>query len=263
MSAGPVSPADPRPWLLWSTLGLMSALAWVALAAWHYSPYAHYIHLEPLGRGEVCRIEPAGLRSGLYLVGWVLMTVAMMLPTSLPLLAVVLRLVRPRPERARLMACLVGGYLLVWSGVGALAYGADRLAHGWVDGWSWLWSQAWVLGAATLALAGIFQFSALKYRCLDACRSPLAFALARWRPASPVASAWRLGLAHGLYCVGCCWALMLLMWGLGLGSLGWMLGLAVVMALEKNLPGGRRLGPPLGGALLLAAATLTGLRLLS
>lgn len=261
MSAGPARALNPRPWLLGASLGLLSLGAWVALVVWHVSPHGHYMHLEPLGRGEVCRADPAGLRAGLYMAGWVLMTVAMMLPTTLPLVAVFLRLVRGRPERRRLLALLVAGYLLVWGGFGGLAYGADRLAHGLVAGWPWLWSHAWVVGAATLALAGAYQFSALKYRCLDACRSPLAFAVARWQPAAPASSAWRLGFSHGLYCVGCCWALMLLMFGVGLGSLGWMLGLAVVMAIEKNLPGGRRLGPPLGAALLMAAAAVAGLQL--
>jgi len=251
----------PRNLLLWPALLGLSALAWVGLATWHVSPYGHYLHLQPLDRGEVCGVEPAGLKAALYLAGWLLMTVAMMLPTTLPLVAVFLRLVRGRANRAALLAWLVAGYLLVWAGFGVLAYGADRLLHAWTDGQPWLWSHAWVLGALTLAGAGAFQFSALKRRCLHACRSPLAFAVGRWRPAAPARSALHLGLSHGLYCVGCCWALMLLMFTVGLGSLGWMLGLAVFMAMEKNLPGGQRLGPAVGVALLLASATLVAMRL--
>ena len=77
-----------------------------------------------------------------------------------------------------------------------------------------------------LAGAGLFQFSALKYRCLEQCHTPFAFVAARWHGVAPAREAWRLGVDHGLFCVGCCWALMLLMFVVGMGSLGWMLALA-------------------------------------
>src|SRR5205085_364555 len=97
-------------------------------------------------------------------------------------------------------------------------------------------------------------FSSLKYRCLDKCQTPLSFVITHWRGRAPRWQAFRLGAAHGLFCVGCCWALMLLMFAFGMGSLGWMLLLAAVMAIEKNLPWGRRLSAPLGIALLAWAA---------
>jgi predicted metal-binding membrane protein len=100
------------------------------------------------------------------------------------------------------------------------------------------------------ALAGLFQFSSLKYRCLDKCRSPLSFVLEHWRGHNHAYYAARLGLRHGAYCVGCCWALMLLMFALGTGSLGWMLLLGGIMAVEKNMPWGRHLSAPLGTALV-------------
>jgi predicted metal-binding membrane protein len=113
-----------------------------------------------------------------------------------------------------------------------------------------------VIGAAIIAVAGAFQFSALKYRCLDKCRTPLSFVIEHWRGRSQAWHAFVLGAHHGLFCVGCCWALMLLMFAVGAGSLGWMLLLAAVMAVEKNLPWGRRLSTPLGVALLAWAALL-------
>src|SRR6185503_19078575 len=79
---------------------------------------------------------------------------------------------------------------------------------------------------------------------------PLAFVVGRWRGRRPNGEAFHLGVAHGLFCVGCCWSLMLLMFAVGVGSLGWMLVLGLVMAIEKNLPWGRRLSAPLGVALL-------------
>ncbi len=102
----------------------------------------------------------------------------------------------------------------------------------------------------------LFQFSALKYRCLDACQSPFVFVAARWHGRAPRREALRLGAAHGAFCVGCCWALMLVTFVVGMGSLGWMLALAAAMAAEKNLPWGRRLRAPLGIGLMLAAAAI-------
>jgi predicted metal-binding membrane protein len=109
------------------------------------------------------------------------------------------------------------------------------------------------MGATVLAIAGVYQFSALKYRCLDACRAPLSFAVEHWRGARDKWQALLLGIRHGVFCVGCCWCLMLLMFVVGTGSVGWMLALGTVMAAEKNLPAGRRFAAPLGAVLLLFA----------
>jgi predicted metal-binding membrane protein len=110
-----------------------------------------------------------------------------------------------------------------------------------------------------LALAGAFQFSGLKRRCLDQCRTPLGQVMRSWRGIAPAREAWGLGLAHGIFCVGCCWALMLIMFVVGTGNVGWMLLLGLVMAAEKNLPWGARLSAPLGLALLASAAGVVAL----
>ena len=107
-----------------------------------------------------------------------------------------------------------------------------------------------------LALAGLYQFSAIKYRCLDKCRTPLSFVVARWRGGAARRQAFALGLEHGAFCVGCCWALMLLMFVVGTGNVGVMLALGAIMAAEKNLPWGRRLSAPLGLALVAWAAMI-------
>ena len=111
--------------------------------------------------------------------------------------------------------------------------------------------NAWLFGAAVLIVAGSFQFSSLKYRCLEKCRAPLSFLSQHWRGTGQSARAFLLGAHHGLFCVGCCWALMLLMFAVGTGNVGWMLGLAAIMAIEKNLSWGRRLSTPLGVGLLV------------
>jgi predicted metal-binding membrane protein len=181
------------------------------------------------------------------------MSIAMMLPTTLPLANVFLRLTGRRPDRTRLFALLVVGYLLAWLAFGVIAHLAHALAARWAEGNGWLWTHAWIAPAASLALAGAFQFSRLKDHCLDACRSPLPFVVARWGGLAPSRDALRLGIAHGIYCVGCCWALMLLMFTVGVGSVAWMLLLGALMAIEKNASWGRRIGAPLGIALLAAA----------
>ena len=244
-------------------LGPLIAGAWLTLWLWTASPYGRYLdHGSWLQAGlgaSLCRALPAGevlLPALLYVGGWLLMTAAMMLPTTLPLLEIVERITALRPDRSLLLALVIAGYLAVWSAFGLLAHGADSALHALAAASPWLAFNGWLIGAVVLALAGLFQFSALKYRCLEQCRTPLSFVARHWRGASARREAWLLGVHHGLYCVGCCWALMLLMFVVGMGSVGWMLLLGAVMAAEKNLAGGRRLRAPLGLALLAGSAWL-------
>ena len=116
---------------------------------------------------------------------------------------------------------------------------------------SWFIGHGWMVAATVLIGAGLFQFSALKYRCLEQCHTPFTFVASRWHGRAPSQEALRIGFDHGVFCVGCCWALMLLMFVVGMGNLGWMLVLAAIMAAEKNLSWGRRLRTPLGVALVI------------
>jgi len=219
----------------------------LALWIWDRSPYSRYLGHQQLGEiGASSLFLPITL----YLVGWTLMTVAMMLPTTLPLLEVFRRLTARRRERSQLMVLLIIGYLSVCMGFGVAAHTFDWIVHQIVERISWLETNAWVIGAGTLLLAGSFQFSRLKYRCLDKCRAPLSFVMQYWRGRHDRRNAFLLGVHHGIFCVGCCWAMMLLMFALGVGNVAWMLILGVVMAVEKNMPWGRRLSAPLGVVLL-------------
>jgi predicted metal-binding membrane protein len=243
--------------------------AWLALVAWDLSPYARYLEHDWTRLGllaSLCAALPAGealVPALLYVGGWALMTAAMMLPTTLPLVVVFRRLTVRRRDAAALLALLLAGYLAAWLGFGLAAHlvglGLVELARRSV----WLTFNGWVVGAVILLGAGLFQFSSLKYRCLEGCRSPVAFALARWHGRRPLLESMRLGLAHGAYCVGCCWPLMLLMFVVGTGSIGWMLALGALMALEKNSPWGRRIAAPLGVTLVCAAAVVTATGLAS
>ena len=121
---------------------------------------------------------------------------------------------------------------------------------------SWSTRSLGLSGAIILTIAGLYQFSSLKYACLEKCRSPLSFLTSRWQGGNESVQALRIGVEHGLFCVGCCWSLMLLMFVVGTGSLAWMLLLGVVMALEKNFSWGRRLSAPLGVLLFVGAVAV-------
>lgn len=240
------------------------ALAWASLLVWEASPYGRYLHhgdWTALGLpATICAAVPAGawlIPGVLYAGGWMLMSAAMMLPTTMPLIRLFDRMIHPRTDRVMLHILLIAGYLLAWAGFGVAAHLVDRALHAGLGGWPWLAANAWAPGAAVLALAGGFQFSSLKYHCLDKCRTPLSFLMSHWHGPRPYREALVLGLSHGVYCVGCCWALMLLLFVLGTGSLGWMFALAVIMATEKNHRWGRRIAAPLGGALLVIALFIT------
>jgi predicted metal-binding membrane protein len=247
--------SSDRKVFLWSISSLI-VFAWLVLWFWGRSPYSRYLSHEQVG--EIGLNGASSLFWGitLYVAGWTLMTVAMMLPTILPLLEIFRRLVAQRPERAQLVALVVIGYLGVWAGFGVVAHFADWVLHEVVERSSWLEANAWVIGVGTLLVAGSFQFSRLKYRCLDKCRAPLSFVMEHWRGRHDRRNALVLGIHHGIFCVGCCWALMLLMFGVGVGNVGWMLGLGAVMAIEKNLPWGRKLSAPVGAALLACGALI-------
>jgi predicted metal-binding membrane protein len=241
---------------------LLVACAWLALWAWEASPYGAYLHhglWTQIGAIQTTCSVTTSIGDGLiqaltYIGGWVLMTAAMMLPTTLPLLDGFRRMTLRRKDHNALLSLVIGGYLVAWMVFGIAAHGIDWLLRKFFADNIWLALNGWVVGVIVLALAGAFQFSSIKYRCLDKCRAPLGFITRHWTGDAYKRQSLLLGLEHGLYCVGCCWALMLLMFVVGTGGIGWMLLLAAVMAAEKNLPFGRRLSAPLG-ALLIAGAS--------
>ena len=188
-----------------------------------------------------------------FLLAWQLMFAAMMLPTALPLIGLFAKAAAKQPRPRAAIAGFLGGYALVWTGFGLLAFLFDMGVHAAVDASPWLDSHQWILGAGVLALAGAFQFSSLKYACLDKCRHPGQFMLRFYRRG--IGGGMQLGLRHGVFCVGCCWALMLVMFSVGMASLIAMAALTGLMIHEKTQPGGRRL-VPLAGAALLAMALL-------
>jgi predicted metal-binding membrane protein len=127
---------------------------------------------------------------------------------------------------------------------------ADRLAAQAM----WLMDNAARLGGVVLALAGIYQFSPFKRACLFKCRTPLRFILGSWREG--YGGAFRMGLEHGAYCLGCCWLLFVILFPLGMMNVAAMAALTLLIFAEKSLPGGRQLGQVAAVALISYGALL-------
>jgi len=232
--------------ILAGSLAALAVAAWLALWLWGASPYARYLHHDD-------DVGPLAAQASLFAVGWVLMIVAMMLPSSVPLVMTFGALVRRRRRPGALVGLLLAGYLSVWAAFGLAAWVLDRGIHAAVDTVPWLAAHPELILGTTLLGAGLWQFSPLRDRCLDECRSPMGFVMNRWRGVSEARESFAMGIAHGAFCVGCCWSLMLVMFGIGLANITAMLALGGLTAIEKNLPWGRRLTRPLGVVLLLAA----------
>jgi len=251
-----------RIWFL-SVFIILTSIAWLTLWLWAQSPYGRYLdHGDWTTIGiasSICSAIPAGsvvLPAVLYIGGWLVMLVAMMLPTTLPLLDIYRRLTSRRSDQNLLVTLVIAGYLAAWFGFAVVAHIVDITLREFVTQSPWLIFNGWVIGACVIGFAGVFQFSEMKYRCLDKCRMPLSFVMQHWRSNAKRVEALRLGFHHGLFCVGCCWALMLLMFVVGTGNVGWMFLLGAAMAIEKNFPWGRRFAPVLGIGLLVWAGLI-------
>ena len=167
-----------------------------------------------------------------FLGVWVVMMASMMFPSVAPTVALYSRMTKSRSPVAPLLFAF--GYLVVWAGMGALAFliatASGRVSGGWLG-----WDRAgrWVAGA-TLVAAAVYELTPLKDVCLGKCRSPLGFLLGTWRGGA--SGAVQMGVRHGGWCVGCCWALMASLFALGVMSIAWMAFVAGLIALEKTLP---------------------------
>ncbi len=226
---------------LWAVAALLGLTA----AAWAYTISAIY-RPEPMGS-----MESAGMAGGgaaLFLLGWVVMMAAMMIPAALPLIL----LYKGTSRSWAWMAALLAGYLGVWALVGLPVYSYGLLS-GRLSSWGSL------LPAVLLILGGLYQFTALKRSCHARCSSPLFFLMQHYKPGP--SGALRLGALHGLDCLGCCAGLMVGLVALGMMNLAWMLTAAVIIFVEKTLPGGHRVAKPLGALMVLGGVALLAMAL--
>ena len=195
-----------------------------------------------------------------FLFAWTTMMVAMMVPATLPLILLYRTIARNRLSlvQARVgMVTLLVGYIAVWASAGLPVYAYNSLAGAAGS------SLAAVLPALLLIVGGAYQFTPLKRICHTRCSSPLYFLMQNWRPGAT--SALRLGMLHGVDCLGCCAGLMVGLVALGMMNLAWMLTAAVIIFAEKTIPNSHRIARPLGvvmvagGVVLLATSFLGGM----
>lgn len=187
---------------------------------------------------------------GLYISTWVVMMTAMMLPSLVPMVLVFRRLEHARSAPPVATSAFVIGYLVVWTASGVVAYAALKTGQaGGIFAWD---HSGRPIAAGALLAAALYEMTPLKTRCLRKCRSPLGFLLGSWRDGPR--GAFTMGTRHGGWCLGCCWALMVALFALGVMSLAWMLVVSGLITAEKLLPW-RRVATAGVSVVLLAVAT--------
>ena len=170
---------------------------------------------------------------------WAVMMVAMMAPSVAPMLLVFSSVNRHRREKLQSYSStgvFLAGYIAAWTGFSAAATVVQTALHATALLSPMMVSNSALLGGSLLLAAGVFQWTPLKYACLNHCRTPLGFILNEWRDGAR--GAFTMGLRHGSYCIGCCWLLMALLFVAGVMNLLWIAAIAVFVLLEKIVPRG-------------------------
>jgi predicted metal-binding membrane protein len=225
-------------------LGLVAALFVVAAIGWAWTAR----EMRGMDAGPWTSLGSLGW----FLTVWIVMMAAMMFPSVAPTVALYARMTKERsPLRPWLFA---GGYLLTWAAAGLVAY-AVGFAATRILGDTLAWPNAGRgLAGATLIVAAVYEVTPLKDVCLGKCRSPLGVLLGSWRDGN--SGAVRMGAKNGAWCVGCCWALMASLFALGVMSVSWMAFVAAIIAVEKTVPGHRRVVTYVTAAVLLVLGIL-------
>lgn len=235
-------------WILGACLALLVVLAclWLwrdhtAMSDWEQSMAAMGMKdMEMAGGPMATSSAPAAYLVEAFVM-WLIMMVAMMLPSAAPMILLYGKLARSGRQQGGVFASttvFAGLYLAVWGGFSAVAALIQwaLVRSGVISDMGLAFGDSRVAGALLVA-AGLYQLAPLKHACLEKCRSPLSFLMWLWRPG--LAGAARLGLTHGVYCLGCCAMLMALLFVFGVMNLAWVALLAVVVLIEKVVPGGQ------------------------
>ena len=202
--------------------------------------------------------------AGIMFAMWWVMMAAMMLPSAAPILLLFARINRKEKLAGRPFiptGIFAAGYLVAWGAFSALSTGLQWALERLGLLSPMMVTTSYWLGSAILLAAGLWQLTPIKGMCLRHCRSPIGFLVQSWRPGG--SGAFRMGLQHGSFCLGCCWFLMGLLFFGGIMNLFWIIGLAVFVLVEKTVPMGSWIGRIVGvgvaawGVLLLATTTLT------
>lgn len=251
-----------------AALLLIAALAWLyvltgagtgmspaAMTTWQFPPPVPSIQMPGPWNATYAAI---------MVMMWWTMMIAMMLPSAAPIAllyaAVDAKSRREDPTHGRAggTEALVAGYLTAWFvfSVAATLFQWTLEVAGILHGLL-MWSTSATLSAALLIAAGLYQLTPVKAACLDHCRSPVHYLSSHWRPGR--SGAWRMGIEHGIYCVGCCWLLMGLLFVGGTMNLVWIAGLSILVLIEKLLPGGVWFGR-VTGVVLMATGLAVAVR---
>jgi predicted metal-binding membrane protein len=229
MESATLRRAPPLPGLI--QLGLIGALIVLAAIAWAVTDN------QMAGMDAGPGTDPGAV--GFFLGVWVVMMAAMMFPSIAPMVVMHVRIQEGRRQRGQPVAVggttlFVAGYLVTWTAAGLIGYAIFELGKA-VTGDAFAWGNAGpYLAGGIIVAAAAYQLTPLKDVCLRHCRSPFMFLMQHWGPGRW--GALRMGLIHGGWCVGCCWALMAALFALGVMSLGWMALIAALIATEKLLP---------------------------
>ncbi len=229
--------------LILSSLLILAALSWVLL----------------IWQSRMMSSQAMGLTMGMsaivFIAIWIVMMIAMMFPTAAPMILMFNKIYAGKRQREQAFVptwVFIGAYLLVWSLCGVVAYllavEIDRLAAQSM----WLMENAVRLGGVVLLVAGLYQLSPLKHICLSKCRTPLQFILSSWHDG--YGGAFRMGLEHGLFCLGCCWLLFVMLFPLGIMNIAVMALVTVLIFAEKAFPIGRQISLFVGVGLIIYGA---------
>lgn len=229
--------------LILGVLLILAALSW-ALLIWQ----SNIMDKQAMGL-------TMGMSAFFFMVIWIAMMVAMMFPTAAPMILMFASIAAGKRQRQQAFVptwVFVSAYLLVWSLSGVLAYalavGIETLAGHFM----WLMDHAARLGGGVLLIAGLYQLSPLKYMCLSKCRTPFQLLLTSWHDG--YSGAFRMGLEHGAYCLGCCWLLFALLFPLGIMNIAMMALITALIFAEKVLPPGWQIGLLAGVGLIIYGA---------
>jgi predicted metal-binding membrane protein len=243
----------------WDAYVVTGALVLLSGAAWFYlsrdpgDDMAVGILTRPDASDAMVMNSDTSMSFGLFIATWLVMMIAMMFPAIAP---VVLLFDRWRRKRNKTPASTVGfvlGYLVVWTTAGLVVYAALLAIEARIDSST----TAVRLGGVVLVAAGLYQVTPLKTICLTRCRSPLGLVMEHAQDLGRgMRGPLRVGLSHGAYCLGCCWALMAILVVLGLMNLGWMAAVSALILVEKVLPPGPALGRIIGLGIALAGAAI-------
>lgn len=221
---------------------VLTGLSLVAVIGWLYMFYMAWA-MENMHLVDMWMPPSSGTRAWTYwdffmlFIMWFSMMIAMMTPSVTPMVLMFLTVNRQKRLKAQPYTSIftfLTGYLVAWGLFSALASAVQWPLHerGLLN--PMMYSTSYLLSGAVLVLAGIYQWTPMKDACLHQCRTPLGFLMASWKDGS--LGAFQMGLHHGLFCVGCCWALMVILFSVGVMNMLWVVLIAVFVLLEKILP---------------------------